>query len=308
VYLCYIDESGTPELPGTSSHFILAGISLPVWRWQNADREVTAVLQRYGLADKEMHTAWILRAYLEQSRIPGFAKFDWAQRRAAVFQKRTTQLLALQKAQNSKAYKQAKKNYRHTEPYIHLTHDERVRLVREVADVVGGWGFARIFAECIDKSHFNPVKTTRPVAEQALEQVVSRFDRYLQNTAEDREKNYGLLVHDNNPTVAQRHSELVREFHRAGTLWTNVTSIIETPMFVESSLTRMIQVADLCAYALRRYCENQEGDLFTRIYPRADRISGGTVVGVRHFSTHSCACEICKNHRAQSQTPTAILS
>jgi hypothetical protein len=30
MYLCYIDESGTPQIPGNTSHFILAGLAIPI--------------------------------------------------------------------------------------------------------------------------------------------------------------------------------------------------------------------------------------------------------------------------------------
>jgi hypothetical protein len=142
MYLCYIDESGTPEIPGNTSHFILAGLSMPIWHWRDADREITRVMTDYDLAEQEFHSAWILRKYLEQSRIQGFVNMDWAARRAAVQRARAAHLLHLQQLQQPKAYKQARKNYRHTEPYIHLTYDERISLVRDVADVVSGWGFA----------------------------------------------------------------------------------------------------------------------------------------------------------------------
>ena len=69
--------------------------------------------------------------------------------------------------------------------------------------------------------------------------------------------------------------------------------------FLHVRLTSLVQVADLCAYALRRYLENQETDLFNRIFQRADR-HGGVVVGLRHCSPVTCNCEICKNHRPQS--------
>ena len=71
---------------------------------------------------------------------------------------------------------------------------------------------------------------------------------------------------------------------------------IETPLFVDSKLTRMVQIADLCAYALRRYLENGETDLFRPIFACADRI-GDTTVGVRHFSPPACDCAICRAHR-----------
>jgi len=85
-------------------------------------------------------------------------------------------------------------------------------------------------------------------------------------------------VHDNNETMAKKHTDLMRNFHTQGTLWTRVDRIIETPLFVDSRLTRMIQLADLCSYALRRYVEKGESNLFRRIFGRADRV-GAVAVG-----------------------------
>jgi hypothetical protein len=113
------------------------------------------------------------------------------------------------------------------------------------------------------------MRAARPVEEQAFEQVVSRFEQYLANidvTGEQR-RCYGLIVHDNNETVAKKHTELMRRFHSQGTLFTTIERIIETPLFVDSRLTSMVQIADLCSYALRRYLENQETDLFTLCSP-----------------------------------------
>ena len=63
MYLCYIDESGTPDIPGSTSHFVLAGISIPIWHWRDADREISRIMNRYGLAGEELHTAWLLPGY-----------------------------------------------------------------------------------------------------------------------------------------------------------------------------------------------------------------------------------------------------
>lgn len=305
MYLCYIDESGTADVPGTTSHFILAGISLPIWHWRDADREISDILVRYDLSGEELHTAWILRSYVEQQRIPNFSQLSRDQRRAAVERERNRQILKLQKSQDRKSYRQQKKNFAHTKSYIHLTRDERRQLVWDVADCVSKWGFSRLFAECIDKIYYDPARTPRTVDEQAFEQVVSRFEQYLGKTQSAGQKNYGLLVHDNNQTVAKRHTALMRRFHQQGTLWTSIERIIETPLFVDSSLTSLVQVADLCAYALRRYLENQEADLFKKIFQRADRYSG-VIVGARHWSPVSCDCEICKNHRPQSAIAPAL--
>jgi len=137
------------------------------------------------------------------------------------------------------------------------------------------------------------------VDEQAFEQLVSRFEQYLKITSSGvAGENFGLLIHDNNETVARKHTDLMQRFHKGGTLWTNVENIIETPLFVDSRLTSMVQVADVCCYALRRYLENGEVELFDLVFQRADR-KDGIVVGVRHFTNRSCTCTICSGHRAR---------
>jgi hypothetical protein len=299
MYICYIDESGTPEVPGTTSHFVLAGLSIPVDQWRNCDREISQVLGRYGLENEELHTGWLARKYLEQVRIPGFQPLDWAGRRSAVDRARAAHLLALQKNQNHAAYRQAKKNYAHSRAYTHLTFDERIDALRAVADTIGSWSSAFLFAECIDKTHFDPNRSQRTIGEQAFEQVISRFQQYLSSVSPDKaspKDAFALLVHDNNQNVARKHTDLMRQFHTNGTLWTTVDNIIETPLFVDSSLTRMVQMVDLCAYALRRYVENGETDLFRRVFARAHRAKGKTV-GIRHFAGLTCQCEICVSHR-----------
>lgn len=180
-----------------------------------------------------------------------------------------------------------------------MTLQERQRFIREVAKCVAKWGFARLFAECIDKIHFDPNLATRSVEEQSFEQLVSRFEKHLQNlpTTDDPNKqdNFGLIVHDNNETVSRKHTQLMKRYHREGTLFTDITKIIETPLFVDSQLTSMVQIADLCSYSLRRYLENDEDTLFKLIYKRADRYRGRTV-GVRHYTSDSCTCIICREH------------
>jgi len=249
--LCYIDESGTPDLPGNTSHYVLAGLSVPVWHWKDCDRDLEKLKARYSLQNGEIHTGWILRRYLEQSKIDNFKNID-----------------------------------------------ERRKLITDVAECTSKWGFARLFAECIDKIHFDPSTVGFAADEQAFEQVISRFEQYLQAISQPQDPCYGLLIHDNNPTVEKKHTALMKGFLSKGTLWTSVTNTIETPLYVNSELTALIQVADLCAYALRRYLENGEEDLFNLVFERADR-KNGVVVGVRHFTSSDCSCAICSTHRQQ---------
>ncbi|MDE6370203.1 MAG: DUF3800 domain-containing protein [Duncaniella sp.] len=293
LYLCYIDESGTSQLPGNTSHYILCGVSLPVKYWKNIHKKINQIKDKYRLTDCEIHTGWILRKYREQALIQDFEKLSDTERRAQVNALRHTNLANLYKQKN-RSFTQAKKNYKHTEPYIHLTYDERLDFLREIADLVGNSRYVRIFAECIDKPHLATLPHHQPCDEQALEQIVSRFEHYMSNIAKARnsESLYGLLVHDNNQTVSEKHTKLMQKFHIKGTIWTKINHVVETPFFVDSQLNNMVQIADLCALALRRYFENNEEDLLNRIISRFDR-TRGKIVGVRHFSSPTCPCKIC---------------
>ncbi len=296
MYLCYLDESGTPHIPGTTSHYVLAGLAVPVWHWRDCDRQISGVKKKYDLENAEIHAAWILRKYASQYKISDFEKLSYDQRRYEVSKLRKSRLLALQKAGKPKKYRQTRKNFLKTDAYVHLTHAERVDLIRAIAQSISGWGFARLFAESVDKIHFDPARSLVSVDEQAFEQIVSRFETFLAVTrSEEAPRNFGVLIHDNNQTVAKRHTDLMMKFHQKGTLWTEVQNIIETPLFVDSELTSMVQMADLCAYALRRYSENGEEELFDLVFERADR-KNQIVVGVRHFSDNSCQCKICLSH------------
>ncbi len=298
MYLCYVDESGTPDIPGNSSHYVLAGIAIPIWHWKTCESDIFNIKKKYFLQDTEIHTGWLIRKYIEQKKIHDFEKLNTIQRISEVTRLRNLELLNLQK-KNPKTYHQTKKNYRQTNPYIHLTYDERIKFVEEIANVIGNWRFARLFAECIDKIYFDPTKNKRnqKIDEQAFEQLVSRLQQFLKITVQTGEtKNYGLLIHDNNETVAKRHTDLMKTYHKNGTFWTGIENIIETPLFVNSQLTSMIQIVDVCAYSLRRYLENNEENLFCHIFKRADR-KENIVVGVRHFTNKkNCNCYICSSH------------
>ncbi|HEX2788255.1 MAG TPA: DUF3800 domain-containing protein [Ignavibacteria bacterium] len=298
MYFCYLDESGTSDIPGNSQHFILAGLAIPNHFWKNCEKEINFIKKKYLLESAEIHTGWLLRKYSEQNRIPDFDKMTYIQRKVEVQNIRNAELLRLQRTHRTKnQYRQTRKNYKQTASYIHLTFDERKSFVKEVVVKVGSWGFARLFAECIDKTFFNPTIAPSTIDEQAFEQVVSRFEQFLNNSGGEH---LGILIHDNNETVARKHTELMKQFYSKGTLWTNIEKIIETPLFVNSELTSMIQIADVCAYSIRRYLENDETELFDEIYKRADRKKNGVVVGIRHFSNSSCKCQICASHK----TPT----
>lgn len=231
MYLCYVDESGTPERPGNTSHFVLAGLSIPIGMWRSCDEEIAQLKARYRLENTEIHVAWILRPYLEQTKIQDFESLSYSARIEAVQKYRIEEIYRLRRTKKPQLLKQTKKNFEKTTPYIHLTYIQRRQLIIDIATCISNWKFARLFAECVDKLHFDPIKTGKSIDEQSFEQLVSRFQQYLQNTQRSDEPHYGLLIHDNNPTVARKHTDLMKKYHQQGTLWAEIKNIVETPLW-----------------------------------------------------------------------------
>ena len=57
MHLCYIDESGTPDLPGNTSHYVLAGLSVPDAYWKQHHGLLESIKKSYGLEEAEIHVA-----------------------------------------------------------------------------------------------------------------------------------------------------------------------------------------------------------------------------------------------------------
>ena len=221
MYLCYIDESGVPEIGRGTSHFVLVGLSIESWDWKRQDRVVSTVKNRYGLSNEEIHTGWITRRYIEQEKIAHFVTLDSANRRLQAQRERDAQLVRIAALKGPKEAAELRKAYRKTQAYIHLTHGERLDFLRELADAIGSWGNTRLFSEAIDKTSFGAIPPTVPPREEAFTHVVNRFERYIRDTGGPR--TVGLLAHDHDDTSADRLTALMRHFHTSGTMWNNIT-------------------------------------------------------------------------------------
>jgi len=86
------------------------GIAIPIYHWRDCEREVDRIRQKFDLENGEIHTAWLLRSYREQSKIPDFELLKRDEREQKMQAVRNAELLRLQRGPK-KAYKQAKKNF-----------------------------------------------------------------------------------------------------------------------------------------------------------------------------------------------------
>jgi len=272
---------------------VIAALAIPLRTWKARDTELRTLLQQHRLAGVELHTAWMARRYPEQERIPAFAGFTDDDRRKAVTTERKKDL-AKAALQGDAAVRGLRKNYTKTAAYTHLTHAERIAVLRSVADAVATWEDARLFGDAHLKSVLSPDQRIRS-REFALEQITTRFNTYLRNV--HGPDALGIMVHDQHQAESVKLTGVFRKWHDTGTAFTAIPHLAETPLFVDSSLTVMVQVADLGSYATRRFLDFGEADLFDRIYARYDRTPAGLLVGLRHFTAKApCNCRVCVDH------------
>lgn len=296
MYLCYLDESGTPELSGGTSHFVLLGLSIDSTSWKDKDQQILNIKKKYGLIDHEIHAAWMARFYAEQNKVANFLTLDGATRRRETQKVRDSMLVAKAAVSGPASVTGDRKNFAKTKAYIHLSHAERNACLAELIALVVSWPDCVLFAECTDKRAFKGKQPQTPPFNEAFTQVVTRFHKSLVRRTPLPQ---GMLIQDQNDTVAKRLTNLMRDFHSQGTKWLQaIPQIIETPLFVDSQYTSMVQMADLCAFAVRRYCEYSETALFEPILAKfsIDQRNATTnyLVGIRHYTgTKTCSCKIC---------------
>ena len=151
----------------------------------------------------------------------------------------------------------------------------------------------RLFGAVIHKAAMSP----NDPMEFAFEQVCNRFDRFLGRLHRRNDTQRGLIVLDESAheTALQR---LAREFRAVGHRWGGLHNLSEVPLFVDSRATRMIQYADLIAFALRQYHERGNAKLFDIISGKFDS-EGGVVHGLVHFTPPDlvCNCFSCRQRR-----------
>ncbi|MGH7271261.1 MAG: DUF3800 domain-containing protein [Polyangiaceae bacterium] len=291
MHICYLDESGSPSRNGgETSHFVMLGLAIPASTWRVKDAQISAILNAHNLFG-ELHTAWLVRTYPEQERIAKFETLSPTDRQAAVLRERKADL-AKASMRGPKAVQTLARNYKKTNAFIHLTQRERMDVVCAVADLIGTWGDAVLFAEAQDKDAHSNTTADSHIVEIGFEQVASRYHHYLERGNVDA----GILVQDKNETSERNLTRLARRFHKQGNAWASFARLVETPLFVDSELTAMVQLADLCSYATRRFFENGEADLLNRVYSRFDQYQG-RYVGIRHYTgRRHCKCRVCKDH------------
>ena len=154
-------------------------------------------------------------------------------------------------------------------------------------------GVWRLFGVVIDKQALSP----QDPIEYAFEQLCSRFDHFLMRLYRQGNKQRGLIILDKAAKAQQemRLQSLAAEFKTVGHTWGVTRNLADVPLFADSRSTRLIQYADLVAYAMWRKFEKGDDEFFDVISGDFDR-EGGVVHGLHHYKNPNdlCDCPGCR--------------
>ena len=132
----------------------------------------------------------------------------------------------------------------------------------------------RLFASVVKKVSVSP----RDPVEVAFEQLASRFDKYLIRLHRGGDTQRGLIILDKS-TYETTLQALATDFRTIGYTWGVIRNFSEVPLFLDSKASRLIQLADLVAYAIFRKFERGDDRFFSLIEKRFDA-EGGIVHGL----------------------------
>ena len=180
-------------------------------------------------------------------------------------------------------------------PWKSIKRSRRIDMMKEALSVLTGAARTAVaFGIVVDKQSISP---TDPV-EYAFEEICNRFNRFLSRNFKSRggrneDKQKGLVVMDESQ-YEQPLQALARDFRVSGTRWGELRNMAEVPLFVDSRASRLVQLADLLAFALWRKYEKSDSTFFDPIVSRFDA-NGGVIHGLVHYKAfnETCYCPAC---------------
>src|SRR5438034_4629475 len=171
----------------------------------------------------------------------------------------------------------------------------RRKIIQSVLSVIQkSYESAKLFACAIHKASF----PNDDAIELGFEDLCSRFDQYLRRTSGSGDRQRGMIILDESSYETTLQG-LARNFRLLGTQWGVISNLVDTPMFVDSKASRLIQVADHVAYAVGRRYAVGDSSFFDQIVARF-AAQDGVIHGLAHKQRldMNCMCPACLSRRA----------
>jgi len=134
-----------------------------------------------------------------------------------------------------------------------------------------------------------------PVA-RTFEEICNRFDLFLKRLHAKGDTQRGLMVFDESK-YESRLQTLLGQYRSAGTRFGRVRNFADVPFFADSKSTRLLQIADLVAYAIFRRYERGDTQYLDQIVGKFDS-ENDILHGLVHLTVNtSCVCPACATRR-----------
>ena len=146
---------------------------------------------------------------------------------------------------------------------------DRVDAIQDSLKLIANSPLSTIFACVVRKSKIFP----QDPVEIAFEQLASRFDYYLKRLYKQGNSQKGIMIFDKSSyeTIIQK---LAIDFRVTGHTWEVIRNLAEVPLFLDSRASRLMQLADLVAYAIYRHYEHHDSQFYATIAHKFDKEAG----------------------------------
>lgn len=188
-------------------------------------------------------------------------------------------------------------------PWDGMTRSERMAVLNKVYEFISQMEEkVSLFAVAFHKPSF---QSEDPI-ERTCEEMAGHFDAFLARLETEQQKlgskQTGLMIFDKCNHEAALHA-LLAQYRSTGASWGKVKHLAEIPMFTDSHLTRMLQIADFVAYAVFRRYQHGDSQFLDKIIARFDQ-SEGILHGLVHLVAkhQECFCPACVTRRKPTAT------
>ncbi len=132
---------------------------------------------------------------------------------------------------------------------------------------------------------------------RSFEELCNRFDLFLKRLHARGDTQRGLIIFDET-RYESRLQTLLAEYRSSGTRFGTLRNFADVPFFASSKATRLLQLADLVAYAIYRRYERGDTRLIDKIISKFDT-EENVIHGLVHLTSagRSCTCPACLTRR-----------
>jgi hypothetical protein len=177
------------------------------------------------------------------------------------------------------------------EPWHSCPTAQRNQVIDELCSTISS-RHVTLFGIAVEKA-----TTGDPIA-RAFEEICNRCDLFLRRLHARGDTQRALIIFDES-RYENSLQTLLAEYRSLGTRYGGtVKNFADVPFFANSKATRLLQLADLVAYAVFRRYERGDTRLLDKIIAKFDT-EDGVIHGLVHLSRFSgtCTCPACLTRR-----------